>query len=76
MERLGTRGMVEHGQERQRREKAKRTMVESGSADFTVFTDGSAEEGNKNGGGRELLSRGSLDNPDVVDVLKKPAGVI
>ena len=51
-------------------------MIESGSADVTVFTDGSAEEGTRNGGAGAIVSRGSLDNPEVVEVLKKPAGVI
>ena len=40
------------------------------------FTDGSAEEGTRNSGAGAIVSRGSLDNPEVVEVLKKPAGVI
>ena len=46
--------------------------VQAYSADFIIYTDGSASEGTSNGGAAAVITRGnSYQTPDVIDSIKK-----
>ena len=62
--------------EEENRDQAIRTLKIGETANFTVYTDGSAVEGSRNGGAAAIVTKGNPDNPVVVEVLKELAGAI
>ena len=46
------------------------TAIASYQADYTIYTDGSASRGTKNGGAAAVVTRGSPTQPEVVTIIK------
>jgi ribonuclease HI len=65
---------VKKGSVEENRERAVRRL--EGEAEWTIFTDGSAKEGVRDGGAAVVVTSGAVDEPEEVEVLREAAGKV